>query len=114
MKLPRYYTVLYNIKAQLGLGNGLGLSSYSTAASTATRESKWKGSMHTLFRRISPMGNPNVSIVPLLNQWVEEGHPVDKQQLFDFSADSLTLLRYQLKGPFFEIIFLKIVLEITN
>ncbi|KAL9425523.1 hypothetical protein AB3S75_032475 [Citrus x aurantiifolia] len=95
MKLPRYYTVLYNIKAQLGLGNGLGLSSYSTAASTATRESKWKGSMHTLFRRISPMGNPNVSIVPLLNQWVEEGHPVDKQQLFDFSADSLTLLRYR-------------------
>lgn len=30
------------------------------------------------------MGNPNVSIVPLLNQWVEEGHPVDKQQLQRF------------------------------
>lgn len=81
MKLPRFNTILYNIKAQLGPGNGLGLSSYSTATSTATRGSKWKGSMDTLFRRISPMGNPNVSIVPLLNQWVEEGHPVDKQQL---------------------------------
>ncbi|XP_060202907.1 pentatricopeptide repeat-containing protein At2g20710, mitochondrial-like [Lycium barbarum] len=35
----------------------------------------------SLYRRISPIGDPNESIVPVLDQWVEEGKHVDKEDL---------------------------------
>ncbi|KAL9425525.1 hypothetical protein AB3S75_032477 [Citrus x aurantiifolia] len=86
MKLVRLRTTLYNIRAQLGLGNVLdSSSSYSTATRTTTREvtnSLRKGSsMYKLYRMLSPMGDPNDSMVPLLDQWVEEGRPLDMEQL---------------------------------
>ncbi|XP_024029124.1 pentatricopeptide repeat-containing protein At2g20710, mitochondrial [Morus notabilis] len=34
-----------------------------------------------LYRRISPVGNPNVSVVPILEQWVQEGKPVSQIEL---------------------------------
>lgn len=86
MKLGRLSTTLYNIKTQLGLGNVLGSSSsYSTATGTATREVakilRKGSSMYKLYRRLSPMGDTNESMVPLLDQWVEEGRPLDMEQL---------------------------------
>ncbi|KAH7554226.1 hypothetical protein JRO89_XS12G0137700 [Xanthoceras sorbifolium] len=87
MKLVRLGTILPGIKSQLGLRNALGVSSssYSTTT-TATAERyqirrKWSGSMHRLYRMISPVGDPKVSIVPVLDQWVQEGGAVDKEQL---------------------------------
>ncbi|KAL2455314.1 Pentatricopeptide repeat-containing protein [Forsythia ovata] len=35
----------------------------------------------SLYRRISPLGDPNVSIVPVLDQWIREGNTVNKPQL---------------------------------
>ncbi|KAJ8534891.1 hypothetical protein K7X08_016619 [Anisodus acutangulus] len=35
----------------------------------------------TLYRRISPLGDPNASITPVLDQWIEEGKPVVKEEL---------------------------------
>ncbi|KAK6932560.1 Pentatricopeptide repeat [Dillenia turbinata] len=35
----------------------------------------------SLYKRISPIGDPYVSIVPVLNQWVEEGNNVGKEEL---------------------------------
>lgn len=35
----------------------------------------------SLYRRISPLGNPSISIVPVLDQWFKEGNPVDREQL---------------------------------
>lgn len=37
--------------------------------------------LHSLYRRISQLGGPNVSVVPLLDQWVQEGRPVPKEEL---------------------------------
>ncbi|BBG99497.1 Tetratricopeptide repeat-like superfamily protein [Prunus dulcis] len=38
----------------------------------------------TLYHRISRAGNPRVSIVPVLDQWVEEGRDVNKSELQSF------------------------------
>ncbi|KAM0054309.1 putative tetratricopeptide-like helical domain superfamily [Helianthus debilis subsp. tardiflorus] len=35
----------------------------------------------SLYRRISPVGDPGLSIVPVLDQWVSEGRKVDKDSL---------------------------------
>lgn len=35
----------------------------------------------SLFRRISPLGPPDNSMVPVLDQWVDEGRPVSKEEL---------------------------------
>ncbi|CAA3025840.1 pentatricopeptide repeat-containing At2g20710, mitochondrial-like [Olea europaea subsp. europaea] len=35
----------------------------------------------SLYRRISPLGDPNVSVVPVLDQWIREGNTVDKSRL---------------------------------
>lgn len=37
--------------------------------------------MSELYRRITPIGDPQVSIVPILDQWVQEGRPISKDQL---------------------------------
>ncbi|KAK4834190.1 hypothetical protein QYF36_018604 [Acer negundo] len=81
MKLLR----LSSIKSHLGLRNSLVVSSYSTTTtSTAERGltgKKWSGSMPLIYRKISPIGDPTVSIVPVLDQWVQEGGAVDKETL---------------------------------
>ncbi|CAB4303866.1 unnamed protein product [Prunus armeniaca] len=38
----------------------------------------------TLYHRISRAGNPRVSIVPVLDQWIEEGRDVNKSELQSF------------------------------
>lgn len=43
----------------------------------------------SLYRRISPLGDPDLSIVPVLDQWVREGREVDKDSL-DKIVKSLT------------------------
>lgn len=40
-----------------------------------------KNTEERLYRRISPVGNPNVSVVPILEQWVQEGKPVSQIEL---------------------------------
>ncbi|KAA8515263.1 hypothetical protein F0562_018507 [Nyssa sinensis] len=35
----------------------------------------------SLYKRISPVGDPRVSVVPLLDQWVQEGRTVTKEEL---------------------------------
>lgn len=35
----------------------------------------------SLYRRISPLGDPNASIVPVLDQWIKEGKHVVKEEL---------------------------------
>ncbi|CAH1448454.1 unnamed protein product [Lactuca virosa] len=37
--------------------------------------------MLSLYRRISPVGDPDISIVPVLDQWVREGRKVDQDSL---------------------------------
>lgn len=35
----------------------------------------------SLYRRISPVGDPNVSVVPILDQYIQEGRHLSKEEL---------------------------------
>lgn len=35
----------------------------------------------SLYKRISPLGDPNISVIPVLDQWVLEGRPVCREEL---------------------------------
>ncbi|KAJ0028136.1 hypothetical protein Pint_36270 [Pistacia integerrima] len=96
MKLVRLRTILESVSSQLRNRNVSSISSYSTA--TGNLRPKWRrgisNSMNALFRRISPLGDPKVSIVPMLDQWVQEGRTVDQLQLRDFIKRLRSFKRY--------------------
>ncbi|KAJ0028799.1 hypothetical protein Pint_36289 [Pistacia integerrima] len=98
MKLVSSRTILESIKLQLLLGNFSRISSYSTAARNLTTEwrswNPYPNSMRDLFRRITPLGDPTVSIVPLLDQWVQEGQTVEKEQLQLFIKELRSFRRF--------------------
>lgn len=61
-------------------GYGLGFSSYSTTStSTATLKSSPRSQEQNLYRRLTPAVD---SVVPVLDQWIEEGGTVDRRQLY--------------------------------
>ncbi|EEF30799.1 pentatricopeptide repeat-containing protein, putative [Ricinus communis] len=97
MELTKLSTVL-NTDTRLGSRNELMGSSlfYST---TPTSSQKWfrergKDNLNQLYRRISPVGDPKVSIVPILDQWIEEGKSVNKDQLQVFIKELRYCKRY--------------------
>ncbi|OVA14940.1 Pentatricopeptide repeat [Macleaya cordata] len=53
---------------------------YSTETVTSTPPST-STSKDTLYKRISPVGDPRVSIVPVLDKWIEEGKSVKREDL---------------------------------
>ncbi|XP_050383445.1 pentatricopeptide repeat-containing protein At2g20710, mitochondrial-like [Argentina anserina] len=55
------------------------LSLHTTAAANAHRRS-WRGSLNGLYRRIS-RSDPKASALPILDKWVHQGRPVDKDGL---------------------------------
>ncbi|XP_044502620.1 uncharacterized protein LOC123223489 [Mangifera indica] len=96
MTLVRLSSILRNIDSHLALGNVPAVRSFSTPTEKqSSRNSRWKGSMHALYRRISAIGNPRVSIVPILDQWVEKGRPVDKEQLLIFIKELRSYRRFR-------------------
>ncbi|XP_028071697.1 pentatricopeptide repeat-containing protein At2g20710, mitochondrial-like [Camellia sinensis] len=55
---------------------------YCTETLTAcSSSSSSSSSRDTLYSRISPLGDPRVSIEPILHQWVREGRVIEHQQL---------------------------------
>lgn len=78
------------IKHQLNLSKTLNPNSikYSTcnhfhklSSSTSTSYGVVENDSDTLYRRLSPVGDWSVSIVPILNHWIKEGRSVNKVQL---------------------------------
>ncbi|KAJ0089363.1 hypothetical protein Patl1_32856 [Pistacia atlantica] len=98
MKLVSSRTIREGINFQLRLGNVSRISSYSTATRNLTTEwrssSPYSKSMRDLFRRISTLGDAMVSIVPLLDQWVQEGRTVEKEQLQVFIKELRSFRRF--------------------
>ncbi|XP_031265403.1 pentatricopeptide repeat-containing protein At2g20710, mitochondrial-like [Pistacia vera] len=98
MKLLSSRTILEGINFQLRLRNASRISSYSTATRNLTTEwrssNPYSNSMRDLFRRISPLGDPTVSIVPLLDRWVQEGRTVEKEQLQLFITELRSFRRF--------------------
>ncbi|KAJ0088198.1 hypothetical protein Patl1_32845 [Pistacia atlantica] len=98
MKLVSSRTILEGFNFQLRLGNVSRISSYSTATRNLTTErrssNRYSNSMYDLFRRITPVGDTTVSIVPLLDQWVQEGRTVEKEQLQLFIKELRSFRRF--------------------
>ncbi|CAL5356917.1 unnamed protein product [Camellia sinensis] len=59
-------------------GFGLGKALVYSTTATVSAPAKPRDS---LYRRILPLGQPTVSIVPVLDRWIEEGRNVSKEQL---------------------------------
>ncbi|WCJ34113.1 Tetratricopeptide repeat (TPR)-like superfamily protein [Euphorbia peplus] len=72
---------------RFGSGNGIRSNLYSSTAMSIP-----EGSKTELYRRICVVGDPKVSILPILKQWVEEGRSVDEQTL-DFIVSELRCLK---------------------
>lgn len=49
--------------------------------STRIRYFRKRPKSDSLYKRISPLGDPNVSIEPVLDQWIREGNIVKKTEL---------------------------------
>ena len=64
--------------------------SYSTTTTTTTTTSRRKN----LFSRICPMGDPSFSVVPVLDQWVQEGNKVKNLELQRIVRDLRARRRY--------------------
>ena len=60
--------------------------SYSTTTTTSRRKN--------LFSRICPMGDPSFSVVPVLDQWVQEGNKVKNLELQRIVRDLRARRRY--------------------
>ncbi|XP_015899701.3 pentatricopeptide repeat-containing protein At2g20710, mitochondrial [Ziziphus jujuba] len=67
--------------------------SYYYNYSTSPRSS-WKQPVDALYRKISPMGDPKVSIVPVLDKWVQDGQYVSKAGLLDIIKELRHYGRY--------------------
>ncbi|XP_031265364.1 pentatricopeptide repeat-containing protein At2g20710, mitochondrial-like [Pistacia vera] len=95
MKLVRLSAILRNTTSHFAFGNAPAVRSFFTkSAERSTSSSRLRGSMNALYCRISPIGNPRVSIVPLLDLWVQEGRPVVKEQLQSFIKELRTYRRF--------------------
>ncbi|XP_059659159.1 pentatricopeptide repeat-containing protein At2g20710, mitochondrial-like [Cornus florida] len=71
-----------------------GLRHFFSSSPTPISSSSFTGS-GSLYRRISPIGNPNLSVVPVLDQWVREGKNVTKEELRHIIKELKTYKRFK-------------------
>ncbi|KAG7958459.1 hypothetical protein I3843_10G021700 [Carya illinoinensis] len=83
-----------NLWASFFLRNGGGVSLYSTSTVPTRWGKPWNPCLNALYRRISPIGDPRVSIVPILEQWIEEGQTVSKGPLLAIVKELRRYKRY--------------------
>ncbi|XP_057959542.1 pentatricopeptide repeat-containing protein At2g20710, mitochondrial-like [Malania oleifera] len=84
--------ILLHLRSGYGSRNVLGNIFYSTMAATSPSNSN---SGDSLYRRISPVGDNRVSIVPVLDQWVQEGREAGKAQLLAIIKEMRYFRRYK-------------------
>ncbi|WCJ34119.1 Tetratricopeptide repeat (TPR)-like superfamily protein [Euphorbia peplus] len=75
----------------VGARNGWQSNLYS---SKSTRLRKFLGPMSDLFLEISPIEDPDISILPILEQWSGAGRPVDKDNLIEIVRELRWQRRY--------------------
>ncbi|WCJ34111.1 Tetratricopeptide repeat (TPR)-like superfamily protein [Euphorbia peplus] len=75
--------MIYAHRLSTLLRNEVCSSFHSMASRRSTNTSPWQSLTTELYRRINPIGDPTVSVVPVLNQWVEEGRSVHQESLKD-------------------------------
>jgi hypothetical protein len=93
VKLPRITTVL-NLGTLFGLRNRPNVSLYSTSTAPTLWRKPLNPSLTNLYRRISPVGNPRVTIVPILDQWIAEGKTVSREPLIAIIKELRYYKRY--------------------
>lgn len=90
---PRMITAR-NLCARFVLRNGGRVSLYSTSTVPTRSGKPWNPCLNVLYRRISPIGDPRVSIVPILEQWIEEGRTVSRAPLLAIVKELRRYKRY--------------------
>ncbi|KAM5559185.1 pentatricopeptide repeat-containing protein [Rosa sericea] len=73
---PSRWSPLFNFYSRLP-----GVSLYSTTAKSppsTSHRTHWKGTLNRLYGRISKIADPKAPIHPILDQWIQQGRPVDK------------------------------------
>ncbi|XP_065863463.1 pentatricopeptide repeat-containing protein At2g20710, mitochondrial-like [Euphorbia lathyris] len=97
MKFARLISSPHEISS-FGSRNGFRSNVYSIKENPICRSISYRSSEDStteqLYRRISPVGDPKVSIVPILDQWVEEGRSVDEQDLKNIIGQLLYYKRH--------------------
>ena len=60
------------------------LCRYSTSSSTSSpsTSSSENNRVSSLYKRISIAGDPRVSMAPILDEWIQEGHEIDRKDLY--------------------------------
>nr|XP_043621667.1 pentatricopeptide repeat-containing protein At2g20710, mitochondrial-like [Erigeron canadensis] len=53
----------------------------TTATENNKKKRVFENEASTLYKRISPVGDPNISIIPILDQWVQQGNKVEQHSL---------------------------------
>lgn len=49
----------------------------------------------SLYKRIAPIGDPSISVVPVLDQWVREGRDIRKRELQNIIRELKTYKRFK-------------------
>lgn len=81
MKHSRFSS-LFNLYSRFGFRNVPGVSLYSTATDPTYHHRKcWNGALNNLYGRISRVGDRNACILPILDEWIEEGGNAEKDDL---------------------------------
>ncbi|KAH0971858.1 hypothetical protein GBA52_024014 [Prunus armeniaca] len=81
MKHSRFSS-LFNLYSRFGFRNVQGVSLYSTATDPTYHHRKyWNGVLNNLYGRISRVGDRNASILPILDEWIEEGGNAEKDEM---------------------------------
>ncbi|XP_057959555.1 pentatricopeptide repeat-containing protein At2g20710, mitochondrial-like [Malania oleifera] len=84
--------ILLHVRSGFGSRNVLENIFYSTMAATIPSNSN---SGDSLYRRITPLGDSSVSIVPVLDQWIQEGREVSGKQLMAIVKEMRYYRRYK-------------------
>jgi hypothetical protein len=95
VKLPRITTIV-KFGTRFGLPNPPNVSLYSTSTTPTLRRRPCNASLSLtdLYRRISPVGNPRLTIVPILDQWIAEGRTVSREPLISIIKELRYYKRY--------------------
>ncbi|XP_060668470.1 pentatricopeptide repeat-containing protein At2g20710, mitochondrial-like isoform X1 [Ziziphus jujuba] len=74
----------------------IGVSFYSTNTNgEISHRNSWNGPMGVLYRQISPIGDPKLSVVPVLDKWVQDGQNVNKSHLVSVIKELRYFGRYK-------------------
>lgn len=69
------------MSSKMGIGVSEMRSVTTAATTTVTSASTSTNKKESLYGRLLPASNPNISVVPILDQWVKEERPIELPEI---------------------------------